>query len=229
MATPPWWKRGLLRTVWDYAREMYGDQAISGLWLIRGLWGAGPVGRVGLFLLGGGLPLAAVLLSKSLTSGRSLVLWFGLALFAAAWAFALSAATRMSPPGYVITCAYLAWYGILVGGALAGTPAFALPTVWMLWLGGGVGHGTPRYRRWFWLWVLCFGVAYLTYGAWGLYRNLPHAWYWPGQVVLSLLYLGALLLTDRLRKPLALGRTFGASLGVIALFFALAARKDGAA
>jgi hypothetical protein len=76
------------------------------------------------------------------------------------------------------------------------------------------------------LWVLCFGVAYLTYGAWGLYRALPRALYWPGQVVLSLVYLGALALTDRLRKPLALGRTFWWTLGVVALFFVLAGWRD---
>jgi hypothetical protein len=154
------------------------------------------------------------------------VLPFGLALFAAAWAFVLSAATRLSLPAYVIACAYLAWYGILAGGSLAGTLAFALPTLWMLWVGGAGGHAMPRWWRWLWLWVLCFIVAYLTYGAWGLYRNLPHSWYWPGQVVLSLVYLAALALTNRLRKPPALGRTFWVTLGVIILFFVLAGRRD---
>jgi hypothetical protein len=222
---PPLWKRGLLRAGYDYVREMYGDQALSGFWLIRGLWNAGPVGRLGLVLLGGAIPLAAVLLSGVLASGSPLTLPFGLALFAAAWAFTLSAATHLSLPGYVIVCAYLAWYGVLAGGALAGTPAFALPTVWMLWLGGAVGHTMLRWRRWLWLWALCFGVAYLTYGAWGLYRNLPEAWYWPGQVILSLVYLGALALTNRLCKPLALGRTFWGTLGVVVLFYAFAGWK----
>jgi hypothetical protein len=228
-AQSPLWKRGIARAAWDYVRDMYGNQAGLGFWLIRGLWRAGLPGRVGLVLLGGGLPLAAVLLSGALISGDSLALIFGLTLFATAWAFALSAATRLSLPGYVIVCAYLAWYGILAGGELAGTPWFALPTTWMLWVGGAVGDAMARRWRWVWRWVLCFGVAYLTYGAWGLYRNLPHSWYWPGQVVLSLVYLGALALTDRLRKPLALGRTFWGTLGVVVLFFVLAGWKDGGA
>ncbi len=225
----PLWRHGVARVAWDYIRQMYGNQAASGFWLFRGLWSAGPVGRVGLLLLGSALPLAAALLSGMLASGGPLTLPFGLALFAVAWAFTLSAATRLSLPGYVIVCAYLAWYGILAGGTLAGTPAFALPTVWMLWIGGAVGYAMPRWRRWLWLWVLCFGVAYLTYGAWGLYRNLPEAWYWPGQVVLSLVYLAVLALTNRLRKPPALGRTFWGTLTVAALFYALAGRRDSAA
>lgn len=225
----PRWKRGLLRAAWDYVRALYGDQAASGFWLIRGLWGAGPVGQVGLLLLAVALPLAAALLSGVLPSGGPLTLPFGLVLFTTAWAFALAAATRLSLPGYVIVSAYLAWYGIVAGGALAGTPAFALPTVWMLWVGGAVGHALPRWRRWLWLWVLCFGVAYLTYGAWGLYRNLPEAWYWPGQVVLSLVYLTVLTWTNRLRKPPALGHTFWGTLAVVALFYALAGRRDAAA
>jgi len=222
----PWWKRGLLRAAWDYVSAMYGDQAASGVWLIRGLWSAGPVGRVGLLLLGGALPLAAALLSGVLASGGPLMLPFGLVLFAAAWAFALAAATRLSLPGYVIVSAYLAWYGILAGGILAGTPAFAMPTVWMLWVGGAVGHALPRWWRWLWLWVLSFGVAYLTYGAWGLYRTLPQSWYWPGQIVLSLVYLAVLAVTNYLRKPPALGRTFWGTLGVVVLFFVLAGRRD---
>lgn len=60
---PPLWKRGVLRAAWDYVHQMYGNQAASGFWLIRGLWSAGPVGRAGLLLLGGALPLAAALLS----------------------------------------------------------------------------------------------------------------------------------------------------------------------
>lgn len=219
----------MLRAVWDYVRELYGNQAASGLWLMRGLWNAGPVGQVGLLMLIGTLPLAAALLSGVLPSGGPLMLPFGLTLFTAAWAFALAAATRLSLPGYVIVCAYLAWYGIVAGGALAGTPAFALPTMWMLWVGGAVGHAMPRWRRWLWLWVLCFGVAYLTYGAWGLYRTLPKAWYWPGQVILSLVYLAALALTNRLRKPPALGRTFWGTLVVTALFYMMAGRRDAAA
>lgn len=225
----PWWKRGLLGAAYDYICELYADQARSGFWLIRGLWSAGPAGRLGLVLLGAAIPLAAALLSGVLASGSPLTLLFGLALFAAAWAFVLSATTRLSLPGYVVVCAYLAWYGILAGGTLAGTPAFALPTVWMLWVGGAVGHAMPRWRRWLWLWVLCFGVAYLTYGAWGLYRNLPETWYWPGQVVLSLVYLAALALTNRLRKPPVLGRTFLGTLAVVSLFFVLAGWQDAAA
>ncbi len=99
-----------------------------------GLWGAGPAGRAGLFLLGGGLPLAAALLSGVWAFGDAATLWFGLIVFAAAWAFTLTAATRLALPAYIILCAYLAWYGVLVGGALAGTLAFALLTLWMLWL-----------------------------------------------------------------------------------------------
>ena len=220
---------GFLHIVVDYVHEIYGDQVASGFWLVRGLWRAGLAGRLGLLLLGGGIPLAAALLSGLLASGGLLTLPFGLALFAAAWAFALSAATRLSLPGYVIVCAYLAWYGSLAGGTLAGTLAFALPTLWMLWVGGAVGHAMPRWRRWFWLWVLCFIVAYLTYGAWGLYRSLPQSWYWPGQVILSLVYLAALALTNRLRKPPTLGRTFWGTFGVIILFSVLAVRRDYAA
>jgi len=217
-----------VHVVWEYLRDRYGESVTSVFWLIRGLWSAGAAGRLGLALLIAGLPLAAALLSGVLPSGGPLVLPFGLALFTAAWAFALAAATRLTLPGYVIACAYLAWYGVLAGGALAGTPAFALPTVWMLWVGGAVGCAAPRWRRRFWLWVLCFIVAYLTYGAWGLYRNLPKAWYWPGQVVLSLIYLGVLLLTDRLRRPPALGRIFWGTLAVVGLFYGLAVRRDAA-
>ncbi len=218
-----------MNIVWEYLRERYGEAVTSALWLLRGLWNVGPAGRLGLTLLIIGLPLAAALLSGVLPSGGPLMLPFGLTLFTAAWAFALAAATRLSLPGYVIACAYLAWYGVLAGGALAGTPAFALPTVWMLWVGGAVGYTLPRWRRRFWLWTLCFIVAYLTYGAWGLYRALPKTWYWPGQVVLSLIYLGLLLLTDRLRKPPTPGRVFWGTLAVIGLFYGLAARRDAAA
>ncbi|HQE92390.1 MAG TPA: hypothetical protein PLH19_08690 [Anaerolineae bacterium] len=147
---PPLGQRGLLRAGGEYLRDFYGRQATGGLWLAHGLWRAGLAGRVGLVLLGGGLPLAAALLSGALISTAPRVLAFGLTLFAVAWAFILSAVTRLSLPGYVIVCAYLAWYGILAGGALAGTPWFALPTLWMLWVGGAVDDALPRLWRWVW-------------------------------------------------------------------------------
>ena len=64
----------------------------------------------------------------------------GAALFALGWAFALSAAISLPLWGYFIVAAYLSWHGLFIGGSLAGTPLFALPTLWMLLLGWRVAR-----------------------------------------------------------------------------------------
>ena len=112
-------------------------------------------------------------------------------LFALGWAFALSAATNLPLWGYFIVAAYLSWHGLFIGGSLAGTPLFALPTVWMLLIGWRLAR--MRHGRWcFWFLSMCFGAAYLTYGAFGLRKIFTGDWELFAPITLSLLYFAAL-------------------------------------
>ncbi len=293
---------------WRHFKKYQLDGEWQGLKLVRRVWNVKPLGRWGLIALVLGAIIAATQIearaAQPLYAEVDLplsVTIIGAILFALGWAFALSAAISLPLWGYFIVAAYLSWHGIFIGGNLAGTPLFALPTVWMLLIGWRVArtqqsglphpqpviqrlkshlkgesptvglrrrslvHGggrsangstgaisiaspmlpknnathsgsasvktQPQYWR-FWFLILCFGAAYLTYGAFGLRKVFTGDWEVFAPITLGLLYFVALTnryvlrrfpKTDKLPKA---NRVFGGTLIVVGLFFALGIARD---
>jgi hypothetical protein len=208
--------------------------------LIWHAWNAGKLGKLGLACLSLGAIITAVNIearpARALYADVSLppeIVTLSLALFALGWAFALTAASRWTAWGYFIVAAYLSWYALLIGGSLAGTPLFALPVLWMLFIGWRVARAAPGRRR-LWLLAMGCGASYLTYGAFGLHRLSDDL----GEVLiiiaLGLIYYAALINPrmlrlfpppDRLPRP---DRVFAGTLVVAAVFFAAAVGRDQA-
>ncbi len=183
---------------WRHFKKYQIDGEWEGLKLVRRVWQVRPLGRLGLAALLVGSILAATQIearaAQPLGADVALplsVTIIGAALFALGWAFALSAALTLPLWGYLIVAAYLSWHGLFIGGSLAGTPLFALPTVWMLLIGWRLAR--MRHGRWrFWFLSMCFGAAYLTYGAFGLRKIFTGDWELFAPITLSLLYFAAL-------------------------------------
>lgn len=186
---------------WRHFKKYQIDGEWEGLKLVRRVWQVRPLGRIGLAALLIGALVAATQIearaAQSLYADVALpesVTIVGAALFALGWAFALSAALTLPLWGYLIVAAYLSWHGLFIGGALAGTPLFALPTVWMLLIGWRLAR--MRHGRWrVWLLAMCFGAAYLTYGAFGLRRIFTGDWELFAPITLGLIYF--VVLTNR--------------------------------
>ena len=223
---------------WRYWKKYEAEGDWQGLQFARRVWKIKPLGRIGILALLVGAILAATQIEaravQPLGAEVALpdsVLIIGAALFALGWAFALSASLNLPLWGYFIVAAYLSWHGLFIGGTLAGTPWFALPTLWMLLLGWRISR-TEKGRWRFWLLILCFGAAYLTYGAFGLRRIFTGDWEVLAPVALGLIYFAALTnrttlqrfpKTDKLPKA---DRIFWWTLIVIALFFTLGISRD---
>jgi hypothetical protein len=211
---------------------------VSGWRFVWQVWNAGLLARLGLLVI----VIATVLTATQIEAQPVLavgaeasvplsVALLSVTLFAIGWAFALTAASRWSLAGYFIVCTYLAWYGMLIGGSLAGTPPFALPTLWMLLLGWRNARASKgRWRAW--LLIMCFGAGYLTYGALGLRRLFTGEWEIAAPITLGAIYFAALInrftlkrfpKTDQPPKP---DRVFWSTLIVIGLFFVLARTRN---
>ncbi|MBP7686929.1 MAG: hypothetical protein KA765_03440 [Thermoflexales bacterium] len=183
---------------WRHFKKYQIDGEWQGLKLVRRVWQVRPLGRLGLLALIIGAILAATQIearaAQPLGADVALplsVTIVGAVLFALGWAFALSAALTLPLWGYFIVAAYLSWHGIFIGGNLAGTPLFALPTVWMLLIGWRVAR--LQKGRWrFWFLILCLGAAYLTYGAFGLRCIFTGDWEVFAPITLGAIYFGAL-------------------------------------
>ncbi len=239
--TPQSLPRKLINAYVRYQKEFTLQSELKGFYLARRLWTVSSLSRLGLIALLIGLWLTTTAFSTQQATTATLT---GLVLFALGWAFALTAAVNLPPIVYLIVSAYLGWYGILIGGALAGTIGFALPTLWMLWLGWQVmrrpalrhaAGQVSRIDRVCSL-LLCFGAAYLTYGAFGLSHLLTSLPFVLGVLILTLIYFGALFnpVTRRWSIPSRLDAiknprsTFGLTLLIVGLFFALSYTRDAA-
>ncbi|HZY43397.1 MAG TPA: hypothetical protein VFF70_01505, partial [Anaerolineae bacterium] len=206
---------------------------LKGFYLARRLWTVSSVSRLGLIALLIGTWLTTTAFSTRQSSTATLI---GLVMFTLGWAFALTAAVNSAPIVYLIVSAYLGWYGILIGGALAGSLGFALPTLWMLILGWQVMRRPIRRIDRVCSFLLCFGAAYLTYGAFGLshlWVPIPLA---SGVLILALIYFGALFnpivrrwaipsRLDAIKNPRSI---FWLTLLIVGSFFALSYTRDAA-
>lgn len=274
---------------WRHFKKYQLEGEWEGLKLVRRVWQVRPLGRLGLAALVVGSIIAATQIearaAQPLYADVALpesVTIVGAALFALGWAFALSAAINLPLWGYFIVAAYLSWHGLFIGGNLAGTPVFALPTIWMLLLGwrlartpttlksappidsppasesrpeansgavdasGSTADPTPApttpsevaplrrdQKHWrFWLLIMCFGAAYLTYGAFRLRQVFTGDWEIFAPITLGLIYFAALTnryTLKRFSKPDQLpkaNRVFWWTLIVVAIFFALGISRD---
>ncbi|MBI5563578.1 MAG: hypothetical protein HY870_01695, partial [Chloroflexi bacterium] len=204
---------------WRHFKKYQIDGEWAGLKLVRRVWQVRPLGRLGIAVLVVGSIVAATQIearaAQPLGADVALpesVTIAGAALFALGWAFALSAAISLPLWGYFIVAAYLSWHGLFIGGALAGTPLFALPTLWLLLIGWRVARTQsvqvtppataatvqvapprPAHKHWrIWLLVMCFGAAYLTYGAFRLRLIFTGEWEIFAPITLGLIYFAAL-------------------------------------
>ncbi|HZY40424.1 MAG TPA: hypothetical protein VFF59_00330, partial [Anaerolineae bacterium] len=224
---------------WRHFKKYQLSGEWEGLKLVRRVWSVRPLGRLGLAALIVGSIIAASQIEARVAQplGADVVLppsvtIVGAALFALGWAFALTSALSLPLWGYFVVAAYLSWHGLLIGGSLAGTPLFALPTLWMLLLGwriacvkmvprpnsqpASVGLADadlqsadttmpataptvevapprPSHKHWrVWLLIMCFGAAYLTYGAFRLRLIFTGDWEILAPITLGLIYFAAL-------------------------------------
>lgn len=222
----------------NYVKEITweNDQAY-GFAFARQLWGAGWMGKLGLALLLGATLVSAWLLGslpEEADPGQpvvpALILGTGLAVYACGWAFAQAVTVELPLWGYFLLSVYLSWYGMLIGGSLAGTPGFALPTLWIFFLGWWIFRAGVGKRRWIFLILLCLGAGYLTFGALGLGKITPDAYHELGRWTFGLVYLA--LSVIGLRIPLHPARrpspafAFCGTLVVAGLYFGLAFARD---
>jgi len=224
-----------LRRVSDPMRHQVLKKAeeTTGFGIARRLWSAGVLGRFGLVtLLLGTVAVAAVIVSgpaQAPLAGPSVPvvpIALGLALFACGWAFALTAATRLPLSSYLLVSSYLAYGGMTVGLALAGTAAFALPALWTLLLGWRVARASPAgFSQRLWLLILCLGTGFLTFRAFGLDTALSPTLRIPGRVALGLAYFGLLGHPRALRQTEmpSFKATLAGTVLVVTFFFLLAA------
>ena len=184
--SPPSLPRKLIGAYLRYQKEFVVQGELKGFYLARRMWTVSSLSRLGFITLLIGLWLTTTAFSNQ-QSGSILII--GLSMFALGWAFALTAIVNSSPIIFLIVSAYLGWYGVLIGGSLAGSIGFALPTLWMLWLGWQVMRRLDHRLDRVWSIVLCFGAAYLTYNAYGLnHLSFPFAL---GVAILAALYFAS--------------------------------------
>jgi hypothetical protein len=228
----------VVRIRYRYWRKFEISGEVEGWRFIWRIWKIGPVARLGLLAVVIATVIAATQIEAQAihaigaeVSVPASITLLSVTIFAIGWAFALTAASRWSLAGYFIVCAYLAWYGLLIGGSLAGTPPFALPTLWMLLLGWRNARASKgRWRAW--LLIMCLGAGYLTYGAFGLRRIFTADWEIAAPITLGAIYFVALINRFTLKRfpktdqPIKPDRVFGSTLIVIGLFFVLALTRN---
>ena len=217
-----------------YYRELvWENDEAYGFALLRGLWQDGWLGKIALFGLTASLVLASSLLGQS-GAGFSDNLSLGLTLliYSLAWAFALTAGMLLPLYGLVILASYMLFYGLIMGGSLAGTLPFCLPALWALFLGWRAACTAPSRWRRLWLLLLCLASANLCYGAFGFNRLLPLSFNLPGRILLGLVFFGLLAnpwmlpAVPRGWKPLPAGLIFALSLACGLAYLALAWAKN---
>ncbi|TFH22714.1 MAG: hypothetical protein E4H03_07825 [Myxococcales bacterium] len=224
-----------------YIRDVRMSDTVAAAQLVSSGWRSGALGRLGVALVAAGTLLTAWLVSRYAASPRAEslevgveALYAGLALFTAGCAFAMAAAARLAPHSYLLVCTYLAWYGMIIGGALAGTPAFAIPTMWMLVVGWSVCARSDGRAQQLWLLLLCLAAGYLTCGAFGMRELMPDAPLLVRSLLLGAAYFALLAnplavrtaLAGRLAVVLTPVRVFGATCSVLGIYLYLAVRAD---
>jgi hypothetical protein len=212
------------------------DQAY-GFAYARQLWGAGWMGKCGLLLLLLAVLASALLLGNlpaQAETGEAVIplpiLGAGLLMYAIGWGFAQAVAVDLPLWGFALLSVYLSWYGLLIGGSLAGSLGFALPTLWIFILGLRLVAASQGRMRWLILGLLCLGAGQLTFGSLGLGKIVPQVYNELGRWCLGLVYL--ILSTLLLRMPLlpprrpSAGFTFCGTLLVSGTYFGLAFARD---
>lgn len=216
-------------TALRYVRDIQWGYQKPGFDVFRAAWQLGWPGRLGLIALILSTLGSAVSMSMVASQdGRleTIGLTFSLAMFAIGWALALTAAAEHSLGAYVIASAYLIWYGSFIGGSLAGTVFFALPSLWTLFVSGQT-RPAPARGNWFWQLLLCLGAGYLTFNTLGFGRFVSPEWYNIGRMALGCIYFGLLELQKRIIRPWATTNwIFWGTLIVTGGFFLLATGRD---
>ena len=91
-------------------------------------------------LAGQGYPVVMTEIYEGEVVGAPLpALYLALLVFSFAWAYLLTGAATYGLGAYVLAAAYAAYFGLLAGLSLAGTPWFTLVPIWLLLLGGRRG------------------------------------------------------------------------------------------
>jgi hypothetical protein len=226
----------------SYFKEItWENDQVYGFSFARQLWGAGWMGKIGL-----GLLLVTVIVSSWMLGVLPeqadqnqpvvplTILGFGLFVYAFGWAYAQAVSVELPLWGFFLSAACLSWYGLLIGGSLAGKPAFALPILWIFLLGWWLFRAAEGKMRWVFLVLLCWGTGYLTFGALGLGKVVPEAYKELSRWTFGLVYLGigwlALKIYDLIVKKSAHRPsptfTFCGTFLVVAIYFGLALFQD---
>jgi hypothetical protein len=222
----------ILTTPLVYLRDLQweGDQAY-GFALLRALWASGWLGRLGLASLAFGILLVSLVFGQTGLLSQTGVLILTLAGYALGWTFAFISATRAPLWGFVLASTYLLYYTVLIGGSLAHTWPFAIPSLLVLAWGWQLTRiSSSRWRR-LWFLALCVVVGNLTFSAFGLGRLVPDAWNLAGRMTLGLIFFGLLANPwtpswQKAHKPTPDALIFLSALGALLLFFLLAYTRD---
>ncbi len=181
-------KRAASSFVRGYAAIVWGRSDGAGVTTAKTLIRGGPLSWLGFLVL-----LASIVVTVYLTLQAEAfpvlraTLWEGeeiavpapslcLSLFFTTfgWAYLLCGTAAVGPLAFLITAAYVAYYGIFPGITLGGTLWFTLPSLWLLALGAWAGGTWPKGR---WtrpvLLALSMLVAHTTYGSLGVRAIVP--------------------------------------------------------
>ena len=212
-----------------FIRDIQWGYQKPGFDVIRAVWKMGWPGRIGIVALALSTLGSAVGMSMATSQGGGLEaigITLSLAMFAVGWALALTAAAEYSLWFYVLVSTYLIWYGTLIGGSLAGTVFFALPSLWTLFVSVQIQRVSSRWDR-VWQLLLCLGAGYLTFNTLGLGHFITQDWHDIGRLALGIVYFCLLELQKRFIRPwLTTHWVFWGTLIITGGFFLLAAWRD---
>lgn len=228
----------ILRVPYHYFKQLiWEEDQAYGFAFVRQLWAAGWIGKIGFGVLIFSLVVSAWVLgnlSPPAEPGAAAIpinaLVLCLVLFCFGSAFTMAFAIDLPLWAYTIVAAYLCWYSLLIGGSLAGTPGFALPTLWLFFIGWRLIRASQNRTRWIILGVLSAGAGYLTFGALSLGKITPAEFHEMGRWLFGLLFFGLSVLALRTTsafasKPSALA-TFTITLLITGLFLIMAFTRD---
>lgn len=233
------------RAVYRYVKEILLDEPLKGFKITRKLWSMGLFGRMGLAaILWNTIATVVFVAERSIypeySQQNTLMaagLIIGLLGMALGWSFSVAAAMHFPLSIYAIICVYLTWYNLVIGGSIHRTLLFALPMLWMIFVGFMIGRKGGERGRWLWLALLCMGGGYLAFVPLGLSRIIPPPYHVPARlllgVVLFVIYHGLLIPRPgaeraRLNPPLSQNFVFWGTLLLAVIFFGASTVRDPA-
>jgi|GEM_PF-2317861 len=209
-------RRALFGVARDYVLIVRGGSEGAGLATLKGLAHSGPLSWLGLAALAVSLVAAAYLTSQGhrypsleaevyeglRVTVPSISLYLALLCIAFGWAYLLAGTAAAGLGAFVFTAIYVAFYGLLIGISLGGSPWFTIIPFWLLILGGWVAASRPIRWRLPLLLLLSLTVSMLVYPSLGLKAILPATWgRWVLAIVLFLLLANPLSLRRRALNP----------------------------